>query len=43
MSSCKHPPDKQTLVVVSAVLGCETTRVQCTNCNQFLTEPKTDC
>jgi hypothetical protein len=40
---CEHPEDKRTIVVIEAVLGCETTRVKCTVCNKYLTAPKTDC
>ncbi len=40
---CTHPTEKQTIVVVEHMATCETTRVKCLVCNQFLTEPKTDC
>ena len=40
---CCHPKEKQTIVVLSAICGCETTRVLCTKCEKYLTPPKTDC
>lgn len=40
---CKHPIHAQTIVVVSANCGCETTRIQCGECEEFISDPKTDC
>lgn len=38
---CKHP--NTAIVVVKAVLNCETTVTECLDCNEILTEPRTDC
>lgn len=43
MAKCSHPKDQQTIVIVYATCGCETTRVQCQVCKEYLTKPKTDC
>jgi hypothetical protein len=40
---CNHPKEKRIIDIVAAAVGCETTRVKCTVCNKYLTEPKTDC
>ncbi len=40
---CNHPENDRTIVVIEAVLGCETTRVFCKKCKQFLTPPETNC
>ncbi len=42
-NNCPHPQDALKLVVISVVLTCETTRVKCMNCGQFITKPETDC
>lgn len=42
-SKCNHPEDKVVIAVVEVVCTCETTALYCTECNNFLTEPETDC
>lgn len=38
---CLHP--NQITEVISCVCNCETTVQVCLDCNEVLTEPKTDC
>ena len=38
---CAHPDTY--LRVLDAVVGCETTVVECMHCGKELTEPKTEC
>lgn len=40
---CHHPKDKQFIDIISTAVGCETTRVKCSQCNKYLTPEKTDC
>lgn len=41
--NCSHPKESLSIVVVEAAVGCETTRVLCSECNEFITEPKIEC
>jgi ribosomal protein S27E len=38
---CSHAD--VSIVVIAAILTCETTAIQCDYCGQILTKPKTDC
>lgn len=42
-NNCPHPQEDRRIVVTHIVLTCETTRVKCFKCGQFITPPKTDC
>lgn len=43
MENCLHPKDKHVIEVITAIVGCETTRVKCTACDNYITEPIIDC
>jgi hypothetical protein len=40
---CQHPADKRIIAVITAIVTCETTRIKCTVCNEYLSPPKTEC
>ncbi len=40
-TKCNHPKEHQTIVVVGGWI-VEITRVKCTKCNKFITEPKSE-
>lgn len=42
INNCTHPKEKQSLVVTEAFANYEVTRVYCSDCEEFITDPKTD-